>query len=128
MTDEMLNETLLEEFEAAQSAEETSAAAEQTLPEREYSAEDMFSHNLDLILNVPLQVSVQIGKTKKPIKEIIEFTKGTIVELNKLAGEQADVLVNGKCFAKGDVVIIDETFCVRITEIVDGKEADLLRY
>ncbi len=126
MSDEILNETLLNEFENVdENNADSKEAAVRTI---DYSAEDIFTHNLDLILNVPLQVSVQIGKTKKPIKEIIEFTKGTIVELNKLAGEQADVLVNGKCFAKGDVVIIDETFCVRITEIVDSKDVDSIRY
>ncbi|MFZ7104605.1 MAG: flagellar motor switch phosphatase FliY [Peptococcaceae bacterium] len=74
--------------------------------------------NLDLILDVPLQVSVELGRTNKSIKEILEFSTGSIIELNKLAGEPVDMLINGKLFAKGEVVVIDENFGVRITDIV----------
>ena len=74
--------------------------------------------NIDLIMDVPLDVTVELGRTKKSIKDILEFAPGTIVELNKIAGEAIDVLVNGKYVAKGEVVVIEESFCVRITEII----------
>ena len=74
--------------------------------------------NIDLIMDVPLEVTVELGRTTKSIKEILEFAPGTIVELNKIAGEPIDVLVNGKYVAKGEVVVIEESFGVRITEII----------
>lgn len=74
--------------------------------------------NIDLIMDVPLEVTVELGRTSKSIKDILEFTPGTIVELNKIAGEAVDVLVNGKNVAKGEVVVIEESFGVRITEII----------
>ncbi|MFP4697258.1 MAG: flagellar motor switch phosphatase FliY [Eubacteriales bacterium] len=77
--------------------------------------------NIDLIMDVPLQVTVELGKTHKSIKEILEFSPGTILELDKLAGEPIDVLVNGKLVAKGEVVVIDENFGIRITDIIKYK-------
>ena len=74
--------------------------------------------NIDLIMDVPLEVTVELGRTNKSIKEILEFSPGTIIELNKLAGEPVDVLVNGKFVAKGEVVVIEESFGIRVTEIV----------
>ncbi len=74
--------------------------------------------NIDLILDVPLNVTVELGRTKKQIREILEFGVDTIVELDKLAGEPVELLVNGKFIAKGEVVVIDENFGVRITDIV----------
>lgn len=78
--------------------------------------------NIGLILDVPLQVNVELGRTKKSIKDILDLTKGSIVELDKLAGEPVDIMVNGKYLAKGEVVVIDENFGVRITEIVSPLE------
>lgn len=77
--------------------------------------------NLDLIMGVPLDVSVEIGRTKKLVKDILEFNKGSLVVLNKLAGEQVDVFVNGQCIAKGDVVVVEDNFGVRITEIIQEE-------
>lgn len=74
--------------------------------------------NIDLIMDVPLEVTVELGRTNKSIKEILDFSPGTIIELNKLAGEAIDVLVNGKFVAKGEVVVIEDSFGIRITEIV----------
>lgn len=76
------------------------------------------NENIDLIMDVPLQVTVELGRTSKSIQEILEFSPGTIIELNKIAGEPIDVLVNGKYVAKGEVVVIEESFGVRITEII----------
>lgn len=74
--------------------------------------------NIDLIMDVPLEVTVELGKTKKSISDILDFGPGKIIELDKIAGEPIDVLVNGKYVAKGEVVVIEESFGVRITEIV----------
>ena len=78
--------------------------------------------NIGLILDVPLQVTVELGRTKKSIKDILELSNGSIVELDKLAGEPVDIHVNGKLLAKGEVVVIDENFGVRITDIVSPEE------
>ena len=78
--------------------------------------------NLDLIMSVPLQVSVEIGRTKKQVKEIMDFAQGTLVVLDKLAGDQVDIYVNGQPFAKGDVIVIDDSFGVKITEILDSVD------
>lgn len=77
----------------------------------------MQQENIDLIMDVPLEVTVELGRSNKSIKEILDFSLGTIIELNKLAGEPVDVLVNGKFVAKGEVVVIEENFGIRITEI-----------
>lgn len=77
--------------------------------------------NIDLIMDVPLEVSVVLGRTRKSIKEILEFAPGTIIELDKLAGEPIDVMVNQKLVAKGEVVVIEESFGIRITEIIKEK-------
>ena len=74
--------------------------------------------NIDLIMDVPLEVTVELGRTTKSISEILDFAPGTIIELNRIAGEPIDILVNGKFVAKGEVVVIEESFGVRITEIV----------
>lgn len=80
------------------------------------------NYSLDLIMDVPLEVTVELGRTVKTIKEILNFSQGSILELDKMAGEPVDILVNGKFVAKGEVVVIDENFGVRITEIVNSAE------
>ena len=74
--------------------------------------------NINLISDVPLEVTVELGRTSKSIQDILEFVPGTIIELDKIAGEPIDVLVNGKFVAKGEVVVIEESFGVRVTEII----------
>ncbi|MGN0308664.1 MAG: flagellar motor switch phosphatase FliY, partial [Lachnospiraceae bacterium] len=74
--------------------------------------------NINLIMDVPLQVTVELGRTSKSISEILDFSPGTIIELDKIAGEPVDVLVNGKFVAKGEVVVIEESFGIRVTEII----------
>lgn len=76
--------------------------------------------NIGLIMDVPLEVTVELGRTSKSIQDILEFAPGTIIELNKIAGEPIDVLVNGKYIAKGEVVVIEESFGIRITEIINN--------
>ncbi len=74
--------------------------------------------NIDLIMDVPLEVTVELGRTSKSIKEILEFSPGTIIELDRIAGEPIDVLVNGKLVAKGEVVVIEENFGIRVSDII----------
>lgn len=74
--------------------------------------------NLDMMLDVPMEVSVEIGRTRKLVKDILELNKGSLVVLDKLAGEQVDLFVNGQCIAKGDVVVVDDNFGIRITDIM----------
>lgn len=78
--------------------------------------------NIDLIMDVPLEVTVELGRTTKSISDILDFGPGKIIELNRIAGEPIDVLVNGKYVAKGEVVVIEESFGVRITEIVNSTK------
>lgn len=78
--------------------------------------------NIDIIMDVPLEVTVELGRTRKKIKDILEFAPGSIVELDKLAGEPIDILVNGKFVARGEVVVIDENFAIRITDIISADK------
>ena len=78
--------------------------------------------NIDIILDVPLDISVELGKTKKSIKEILELGPGSIVQLDRLAGEPVDLLVNGKLIAKGEVVVIDESYGIRISAIISPMD------
>ncbi len=82
--------------------------------------------NLQLLMDVPLQVSVEIGTARRKVKDILEFTQGTIIELERQAGAPVDIIVNGNLIAKGDVVVIDDNFAVRITEIIKSKLIDTL--
>lgn len=78
--------------------------------------------NMDIIMDVPLEISVELGRTHKKISEILKFSPGVVIELDKLAGEAIDIIVNGKFVAKGDVVVIDENFGIRITEIISADK------
>lgn len=83
------------------------------------SANQADDTNLNLLLDIPLKVTVELGRTRKAIKDILELSQGSIIELDKLAGEPVDILVNNKLIAKGEVVVIDENFGVRVTDIVN---------
>ena len=76
------------------------------------------SSNRELLMKVPLEISVEIGRTRKLVKDILEFTQGSLVVLDKMAGEQADLYVNGECIARGDIVVVEDNFGIRITEIL----------
>lgn len=86
------------------------------------SLNDTESKNLNMLLDIQLQVTVELGRTKQSIKEILELSQGSIVELDKLAGEPVDVLINNKLIAKGEVVVIDENFGVRVTDILSQTD------
>ncbi|HHV79716.1 MAG TPA: flagellar motor switch protein FliN [Firmicutes bacterium] len=82
--------------------------------------------NSSLLMDVPLTVVVELGRARKLFREVLSFTPGTVIELEKLTGEPLDILVNGKPIARGEVVVMDENFAVRVTEIIgahDGKES-----
>ncbi|HLR07937.1 MAG TPA: flagellar motor switch phosphatase FliY [Bacillota bacterium] len=78
--------------------------------------------NLNMLLDIPLSVTVELGRTKRTIKDILDLTSGSIIELDKLAGEHVDILVNEKLVAKGEVVVIDENFGVRVTDIISRAD------
>ena len=80
------------------------------------------AQNLELIMSVPLEVSVEIGRTRRKVEDILTFSKGSLVVLDKLAGDQVDLFVNGLCVARGDVVVIDDNFGIRITEVLKRPE------
>ena len=75
---------------------------------------------IDLVYNIPLQVTVELGKTKKEISEILEFSTGTVIVLDKIAGDPVEIVVNGKLIARGEVVVIDDNYGVRITSLING--------
>jgi flagellar motor switch protein FliN/FliY len=86
------------------------------------SGSGMGGNNLELLMDVPLQVTVELGRTQKMVKEVLALGPGSVVELDKLAGEPVDILVNEKPIAKGEVVVIDENFGIRVTEILSPKD------
>ena len=75
--------------------------------------------NLDLLMSVPVDVAVEIGRTRRRVKDILNYTKGSLVVLDRLAGDRADLYVNGKCIAKGDIVVVDDNFGLRIAEVIE---------
>lgn len=109
---------------AAKSAPEPKVINTKPAAMKEIDVEEVLgkeqAQNLDLIMEVPLQVSVEIGRTQRKVQDILTFSKGSLVVLDKLAGDQVDLFVNGKCIARGDVVVIDDNFGVRVTEIVQN--------
>ncbi len=82
----------------------------------------VYDKSLDIVMDVPLQVTVELGRTEKLVRDVLEMSPGSVIELDKLAGEPVDILVNQKYIAKGEVVVIDENFGIRITDIVRPAE------
>jgi flagellar motor switch protein FliN len=106
MSDEALDEGLPEEEEGSGS----SAAVEEKIKK------------LDLILDIPLRVSVELGRTKMLVNDLLQLGQGSVIELNKLAGEPLEVLVNEKLVARGEVVVVNEKFGIRLTDIISPIE------
>ena len=104
---EKLNEQIGEENEAAIRGSELS-------PEKD--------RNLNVILDIPLRVTVELGRTKMPVSELLNLTQGSVIELTKLAGEPMEVLVNDKLIARGEAVVVNEKFGVRLTDIISPSE------
>ncbi|MGG0790238.1 flagellar motor switch phosphatase FliY [Peribacillus simplex] len=87
-----------------------------------YQLQESETKNLSMLMDIPLQVTVELGRTKRSVKDILELSSGSIIELDKLAGEPVDILVNSRLIAKGEVVVIDENFGVRVTDIMSQSE------
>lgn len=119
MSDDQLDnlaEQLVQEAEAM-----TLAAA--PAPKAEVKKENRSSdRNLQLILDIPLKLSVELGRTKMPVSELLNLTQGSVIELNKLAGEPMEVMVNDKLIARGEAVVVNEKFGVRLTDVISPAE------
>jgi flagellar motor switch protein FliN len=95
---------------------------EDFLMDNQSSAPKKVELNMDSLLDISVEISVEIGRTKMPIGQLLSLSKGSIIELNKIAGESVDILVNGKLLGKGEIVVVNERLGVRIVEIVTPKE------
>jgi flagellar motor switch protein FliN/FliY len=109
-----MNETLAANFLGSEGGKMTDAA-------RNISSSGMA--NLDMLMGVSLQVSVELGRTRMPLRQILELQQGSVVELDRLAGEAVDIYINERLLARGEVVIVDDKFGVRITELVSPQKA-----
>ena len=109
----------------AQEAEAMTAAMDTKSESRAESASHISSakdRNLQMILDIPLRVTVELGRTKMPVSDLLNLTQGSVIELNKLAGEPMEVLVNDKLIARGEAVVVNEKFGVRLTDIISPSE------
>ncbi len=89
---------------------------------RPFSAGDGAATDINMVLDIPVQLSVELGRTKVPIKHILQLGQGSVVELDALAGEPMDVLVNGYLIAQGEVVVVNDKFGIRLTDVVTPSE------
>lgn len=105
---------------AAPAAPEPAAAVFEPLAQG--AGQNAMAHDIDLILDIPVQLTVELGRTKIPIKNILQLAQGSVVELDGLAGEPMDVLVNGCLIAQGEVVVVNEKFGIRLTDIITPSE------
>lgn len=104
--------------EAGTNTEKTAAATTAA----ETKANGVKDRNLSLIMDIPLKVTVELGRTKMPVSELLNLTQGSVIELAKLAGEPMEVLVNDKLIARGEAVVVNEKFGVRLTDIISPSE------
>ena len=91
-------------------------------PARSFGHGDAQVHDINMVLDIPVQLSVELGRTKVPIKYILQLAQGSVVELDALAGEPMDVLVNGYLIAQGEVVVVNDKFGIRLTDVVTPSE------
>lgn len=110
--DNLADQLVAEAAGAAEGAKKPAAAPMSSASDR----------NLNLILDIPLKVSVELGRTKMPVSELLNLTQGSVIELNKLAGEPMEVYVNDKLIARGEAVVVNEKFGVRLTDIISPAE------
>ena len=121
----MEDEAAKEDLEALEDIEDTDAGedADEVLDEADKSAAPSGeTKSLDLILDIPLTVSVELGRSKMLINDLLQLGQGSVIELTKLVGEPLEVLVNQKLVARGEVVVVNEKFGVRLTDIVSPME------
>jgi flagellar motor switch protein FliN/FliY len=116
----------LEESKPAETASEVSTPAESVSPAAftKFAPTGMGNagHDINMILDIPVQLTVELGRTRIPIKHILQLAQGSVVELETLAGEPMDVLVNGYLIAQGEVVVVNDKFGIRLTDIVTPSE------
>jgi flagellar motor switch protein FliN len=113
----------MDEVKANQSTEsQPSETAQATNAVAQPSAADSSGRQLDFILDIPLRVSVELGRAKILVQDLLKLHKGSVMELNKLAGEPLEVLVNNRVVARGEVIVINEKFGIRLTDIVNHAE------
>ena len=111
--------------DAAEKPEDPILAAVENTPEEiapVAEVESSSNNNIDLILDIPLKVTVELGRTKMVVSELLNLGQGSVIELNKLAGEPMEILVNDKLVARGEAVVVNEKFGVRLTDIISPKE------
>lgn len=116
-----MNQQQMQQMQYMPPAQDINVQQAQFAPFTPMTSHMVQPENIELLMDVPLEVTVELGRTSKSIKEILDFAPGTIIELNRLAGEPIDVLVNGKFVAKGEVVVMEEAFGVRVTDIIKQK-------
>lgn len=119
MSDDTLDNLADKLAEEAAAMTEPAAAAP---GKKEAAADGAKDRNLQLILDIPLKVTVELGRTKMPVSELLNLTQGSVIELSKLAGEPMEVLVNDKLIARGEAVVVNEKFGVRLTDIISPAE------
>ena len=95
---------------------------EELKAEKNEKTEQSITRDIDFLLDIPLEIAVQLGKTKMLIKDLLQLNQGSIVELDKLAGETMEILVNNKLVARGEVVVVNEKLGVRLTDIISPSE------
>lgn len=101
---------------------QTEGAAEEAANDPKPPASDEETRSLDFILDIPLDLSVELGRTKMLVNDLLQLGQGSVVELNKIAGEPLEVFINRKLVARGEVVVVNEKFGVRLTDIVSPME------
>jgi flagellar motor switch protein FliN/FliY len=122
--DDFDTEMTMEEAMALEAAQRAAAAPGGSVfkPLTVDNAAPTLRHDIDMILDIPVQLTVELGRTKVPIKNLLQLAQGSVVELDALAGEPMDVLVNGYLIAQGEVVVVNEKFGIRLTDIITPSE------
>jgi flagellar motor switch protein FliN/FliY len=113
---------LTEEAEEETEVSEEGAEAESEIEASSEEGEEGKSENIDLIMDIPLKVTVELGRTKMVVSELLNLGQGSVIELSKLAGEPMEVLVNDKLVARGEAVVVNEKFGIRLTDIISPTE------
>ncbi|TRW48817.1 flagellar motor switch protein FliN [Aliidiomarina halalkaliphila] len=112
----------LDEEQSASEQNTAQSASDQVFKPLESSARSGAANDLDIIMDIPVKLSVELGRTRVTIKQLLELAQGSVVELDGLAGEPMDIMINGYLIAQGEVVVLDDKYGIRITEIVTPAE------
>ncbi len=130
MTDDNMDEISADDWGAAMAEQTSATPSSESQPAAQPHAFSQFTsaagaavHNdLDMIMDIPVQLTVELGRTKMPIKNLLQLAQGSVVELDGMAGEPMDVLVNGCLIAQGEVVVVNDKFGIRLTDIISPSE------